>query len=132
MRRGRRPSPAHLVERLDGSAEAKRRVVLILETLAGRQTLAEVGRLLGLSERRLHTLREQMLQEAVWALQPRPSGRPARAAPRGAADPRDEELRLLRVELKAAQVREEIARVLPHLEGPRRGAARRETRRKQS
>ena len=43
---------AGLIERLEGSREAKRRLALILETLAGRQTVREAARLLGLGARR--------------------------------------------------------------------------------
>jgi transposase-like protein len=121
MRRGRKPSVAGLVERLDGAEETKRRLALILETLTGQRSVAEVGHQLGLSARRLYELRLQVMQDALDGLQPRPPGRPGQRADES-SDPRAEELQRLRVELKAAQVREEIALALPHLLRRRRPA----------
>jgi hypothetical protein len=105
-----------LVERLGGSEAAKARLALILEALAGRRTVAEVCEQLGLGERRLHALRQRALQAAVDSLEPRPAGRPAAAE---AADARvvvlEGQVQELRLELRAAQIREEIALAMPHL-----------------
>jgi hypothetical protein len=62
MGRGRKPSVAGLVERLDGAEETKRRLALILETLTGQRSVAEVGHQLGLSARRLYELWERRRQ----------------------------------------------------------------------
>jgi hypothetical protein len=104
MRRGRKPSVVGLVERLDGAEETKRRLALILETLTGQRSVAEVGHQLGLSARRLYELRFQALQDALDGLQPRPPGRPGQRAGDESSDSHEEELQRLRVELKAAQV----------------------------
>ena len=115
MARGRRPSVSRLLKGLDGSEEARQRLELILDTLAGHQTLADAAGQLGLSDRHLHTLRMQLLQQALYWLQPRPPGRPEQRTLATTLDPRAEEIQRLRVELNAARVREEIALALPHL-----------------
>jgi hypothetical protein len=117
MTRGRKPEGVGLIERLAGSEAAKTRLELILEALAGRRTVAEVCRQLGLGERRFHALRQQVLQAALGSLEPRPAGRPAQTP--SAADGRvaalEAAVQELRLDLRAAQIREEIALALPHL-----------------
>src|SRR5262245_36492730 len=76
MTRGRKPAWAELVNRLDGSTVAKARLRALLETLAGRQTVAAACLGLGLSERRFHALRDRILQAGLAGLEPRPAGRP--------------------------------------------------------
>src|SRR5262245_38419751 len=117
MTRGRTTNWAEVVDRLDGSAEAKARLTTILEALAGQRTLAEAAARLGLGERRLHELRNRALQAAVGGLEPLRAGRPAGAAPEAEARVAALEATIgeLRVELRAAQVREEIALVMPHV-----------------
>lgn len=115
MARGRRPSVSQLLQGLDGSDDARLRLEVILETLSGQQTLVEAAGRLGLSDRHLHTLRRQLLQQALYWLQPRPPGRPEQRTMTTPTDPREEEIQRLRVELNAARVREEIALALPHL-----------------
>ena len=120
--RGRRPAGPDYVAKLRGPEEAKRRLEVVLRTLAGECRVAEACQALGVSESRFHELRHEALQAALDGLAPRPPGR--RPAP--AADPRvadlEREARRLRLETEAARMREEIALVLPKLAG---GAARR-------
>src|SRR5262245_5697401 len=117
MTRGRRPDGEHAVADLEGSAVAKARLTAMLAILSGRRTVAAVALELGLSERRLHKLRLQMLQAALMGLEPHPAGRPAqRVAPTDAdTDALRGQVGQLRLELHAAQVREEIALVMPQL-----------------
>jgi Helix-turn-helix domain len=116
--RGRLPAGPEYVEKLQGSADAKLRLELILRTLAGTCRVQEACEQMGVSEARFHQLRQEALQAALDGLSPRPPGRPA-AVP---ADPRVAELQQetesLRLELLAAQTREEIALVLPRLASP--------------
>jgi hypothetical protein len=132
MTRGRRPDWEHAVADLAGSAVAKARLTALLASLSGRRTVAEVALELGLSERRLHQLRLQMLQAALNGLEPLSAGRPAQRA--AAVDPHTDalqaQLRQLRLELHAAQVREEIALVMPQL--LERGGRQKKTRRRQT
>lgn len=105
----------------DGSDHAKLRAELILRVLAGEIRVTEAAASLGVSEAHFHRLRERAIEGAIEALEPRPAGRPA-----AEVDPRDAriaELEVLlherNVELRAAQLREEIALVMPHLLVPR-------------
>jgi hypothetical protein len=113
--RGRLPAGPEYVEKLQGPDEAKRRLGVILRTLAGACRVQEACAELGVSEARFHQLRQEALQAAPDGLAPRAAGRPA-APP---ADPRVAELgrerESLRLELLASQTREEIALVLPRL-----------------
>jgi hypothetical protein len=129
MTRGRRPEVARLVERLQGSGAAKARLIAILDVLTRRRTVGQVCAPLGISERRLHSLRHCALQAALGSLEPSPIGRPAQAPAEG--DTRvatlQAEIQDLRLDLMAAQVREEIALVLPDLR--RRAGGRHKTAR---
>ena len=117
MGRGRRTSGSKLVERLDGSRHAKRRLKLILDTLSGKCTIVDACRELGINEAAFHKLRSRTLQESLEGLEPRPPGRRAQEISPEAeqAAALEEENEALRLELKAAQVREELALVMPHV-----------------
>jgi len=116
--RGRLPAGPEYVEKLQGPPEAKRRLEIILRTLAGTCRVQEACEQLGLCEARSHQLRQEALQAALDGLTPRPAGRPA-APP---DDPRvarlQQQTEELRLDLLAAQTREEIALVLPRLAQP--------------
>jgi hypothetical protein len=113
--RGRRPAGPAYVEQLQGSPGTKRRLKVILQTVRGELSLQEACARLGLSPQRFHQLRQEALQGALAALEPRPLGRPPREP--GPADARLAELehQLADVDLqrRAAEAREEIALVLP-------------------
>jgi hypothetical protein len=115
--RGRRPSGPEYVERLAGSAQAKERLKVVLQTLAGTCRVQDACRQLGISEPRFHQLRSQMLAAALQGLEPKPIGRPAQAAPpeQEQRTALSEQLAAKEVELRAAQAREEIALILPRL-----------------
>ena len=112
--RGRHPAGPECVEDCQGSAQAKQRLRVILETMAGKHCVPEACRLLNICEQRFYQLRAEFLQAALERFEARPAGRPRRPA-------ESEEVRALRAEvaeltsaLRAAQVREEIALVLPN------------------
>jgi hypothetical protein len=116
-RRGRRPSGANLVDRLEGSRHAKQRTKVILETLSGRMTISEACAALGIGEAAFHKLRTRFLRDAVASVEPRPAGRRPEAheaAPEEVATLRGE-VEELRRELEAARIREEVALSMPHL-----------------
>ena len=119
MGRGRRPAGAELADRLDGSDEAKQRLRVILETLAGQRTVTAACELLGIGGRQFHELRARVLQAGLNSLEPRPSGRPVRRPTAREIAELEAELQQLRIELHAAQLREEIATALPHLRARR-------------
>jgi hypothetical protein len=115
--RGRLPSGPEYVDQLAGSDQAKERLKTVLETLAGTCRVQEACRRLSISEPRFHQLRQQVLEAGLAELEPRAKGRPAKIV-----SPAEEELVKLQeqltakeVELRAAQVREEIALVLPQV-----------------
>lgn len=115
--RGRRPSGPEYVDHLDGSATAKERLKVVLETLAGRCRVQEACVRLGISEPRFHQLRTQMLEAALDGLEPQTPGRKPHLLA-----PAEEQVRHLEqqlaeqdFELRAARAREEIALTLPRL-----------------
>ena len=114
-RRGRKPKGAELITNLEGSEPACERLRRIVETLAGRASVADVCAELGIGESRFHQLRSDALQAALDSLEPRPAGRPPQAA--SPVDVRiaelERELRELKWELQACQIRLELADVLP-------------------
>jgi hypothetical protein len=114
---GRHPAGPNLVEGLEGPDEAKRRLKVILETVAGTRTISEACAELGISEAAFHELRKQALSAAVEGLAPRPVGRP-----RKDSDPEqrrihdlEEQVFLLKKDLQAERIRKEIAIAMPHL-----------------
>jgi hypothetical protein len=132
--RGRRPSGPEYVERLDGSATAKERLQVVLETLAGRCRVQQACARLGISEPRFHQLRTQVLEAALERLEPRPAGRPAQTP-----TPAEQEVQALHaalaerdVEVRAAQVRTEIALVLPQVVATPQAAEKKTRRRPRS
>jgi hypothetical protein len=115
--RGRRPSGPEYVDHLEGSAQAKQRLKVVLETLAGTCRVQEACQRLGISEPRFHQLRARVLEAALERLEPRPAGRP----PQPPA-PEQEHLQELAARaaaedlaVRTAQAREEIALTLPRV-----------------
>ncbi|MFA6135651.1 MAG: hypothetical protein WC869_16705 [Phycisphaerae bacterium] len=128
-RRGRKPLGAQLVDRLEGSAHAKIRLKVILETLAGRQTIPEACETLGIQESMLHRVRSEVLQTALGRLEPRPLGRPPLATSpqdQRVAELEDENLRL-QTGLRAAEIRRELAEQLPRASKPAGGPGKKTT-----
>ncbi len=125
MRRGRPPQGIGHVDQVPTSDETKRRLKLILETLSGAKSVAEVCAALGVSEGHFHRLREAALAGAAAALEPRPAGRPVTAAAATASRVAELEAEVveLKLDLRAAQIREELAVVLPGVLLPRGGEA---------
>ena len=116
-RRGRKPLATRHVDGLCGSERAKLRLQTILKTLQGQMTVPEACQVLGICESRFHALRNEWLQEAVELLEPRPLGRPPQVL-----SPEEEEVARLQAEIRdlkqqrhVAEVREELARVMPHV-----------------
>jgi hypothetical protein len=133
--RGRHPSGPEYVDHLDGSAAAKQRLKVVLETLAGRCRVVEACARLGLSEPRFHQLRLELLQAALARLEPRPAGRPPRpAADAGPSAVWQARLAELEVELQASRAREAIALILPQVvqaqDGPPKKASGRRARKR--
>lgn len=128
-RRGRKPTGAQLVDHLEGSQRAKTRLKVILQTLVGQRTIPEACAELGIHESMFHRVRGEVLQTALNRLEPRPLGRPPHQP-----SPEDqhqieleqENLRL-RAELRAAEIRRELAENLPRLAKPAAGPGKKTT-----
>ena len=90
---------------------------VMLETISGEKRIAEACEELGVGEAQFHKLRRRMLEGALASLEPSLPGRPPAAKPETdeCIARMQEENRQLRVELRAAQIREEIALLMPHL-----------------
>lgn len=117
-RKGRKPLGAAHVEHLNGTQRAKERLAMILKTMRGELTVSEACHALSICESRFHALRNQWLQEALELLEPRPTGRPRRLPDAPSAEEvaaLASENERLREELLVAEVREEVARVMPHV-----------------
>src|SRR5262245_16431676 len=113
--RGRYPSGPEFVEQLSGSVEAKRRLKIVLETLAGSCRVGEACVRLGVSEQRFDQIRTEAMQAGVDRLEERPAGR--RPNVRTTAELQLHAARAhiaeLEARLQAAEVRAELALTLP-------------------
>lgn len=131
-KRGRPVKGDQLVEDQSGSYSARQRLRVILQTLAGTLTVEEACAALGVKRSGFHKLRQQFLLRATSLLEPRPRGR--RRPEPSEADIElaklKQEVVQLKLDLKAQQIREEIALVMPHLLSNKRGAARKKTPRR--
>ena len=65
-----------LIDGLDGSADAKRRARLVVETLAGLVSVEEAASQLEISPQRFHVLRDELLASMIAQAEPKPTGRP--------------------------------------------------------
>jgi hypothetical protein len=116
MSRGRPSLGPALADKIEGSDQAKVRLKVILQTIAGETSVADACKQLGLSEARFHELRQEWLQASCAALEPKPLGRPKETT----IEAEVEMLRLhrenedLKKHLQAAQIREEIGVAMPH------------------
>ena len=122
-RRGRPVQGPELVK--DGSEQAQQRLKVVLATLGGSMTIEQACDVLGIGRSAFHKLRSQFLARAPDLLEPRPRGR--RREVLSEADQRiarlQQEIVQLKLELKAQQIREEIALVMPHLLKSKRSGA---------
>ena len=115
--RGRKPSGPEYVQRLQGSAKAKKRAEVILATMSGRLSVQEAYQQLGVNEAYFNRLRLKFLRGGLPALEDQPAGR--RRRPVAAATQQIEALQkalgAAQLALRAAEVREEVALTMPQL-----------------
>src|SRR5262245_48949203 len=108
--RGRHPQGVELVAKLNGSDQAKRRLQVILDVVAGRCRVRQACARLDLGEDRLRQIRKAALQGALEVLEPKAAGRPRH--PEAVAAGRVAELGArveeLEQELRLSRVREEV------------------------
>jgi hypothetical protein len=117
--RGRRPTGPECVDGLEGSPQARLRLKVVLQTIAGQCSVQDACLQLGVCEQRFHQLREQVLEAALQRMEPRRAGRKRRQATPESTQLQlvQQELAAAKIELRAAEVREEIALTLPSLRG---------------
>ena len=116
---GRPPKGPELVDRLEGSEEAKHRLKIVLETIQGKRSVREAIEILGISETRFHVIREKALSGAVASLEPGVRGRP----PSGDDLPPEmvalqEENEALREALAREKVRGDVAEIMANPRPP--------------
>jgi hypothetical protein len=112
--RGRYPSGPEFVEQLNGSAEAKQRLKIVLETLAGLCRVSEACARLGLSEQRFDQIRIEAMQAGVDRLEARPAGRRPAVLTPVELELQQARARIaeLEAELQKAKMRAELAETL--------------------
>jgi hypothetical protein len=105
------------VDKLTASQTAKERLKEVLETMVGEGRVLEACARLGICEQRFHQLRQEAMEGALSALEPGVPGRPAQTTSPEQERIRalEEEVAALKVELRAAKAREEIALALPRV-----------------
>jgi transposase len=132
-RPGRPHEGAELVSKLDDcSEEARQRLKVIFQTLAGVFTVEEACEVLNIQRSAFYKLRGQFIENAVQLLEPKTPGRKKKLiTPEQVENQRlrDENERL-KFELKAQQLREEIGILMPHLLKGDRASAGKKIRKK--
>jgi len=105
-----------LVDGLEGSPEAKKKVKVILETLLGGRSIEEACRELGIGEAAFHKMRTKALEKFVKDCEPeRPGRKPLPREEAGQVEKLEAEVKQLGRELLASRVREELAVAFPFL-----------------
>ena len=111
-------SGVKMLDPLPGTPEAKARLAAIIASISGGKSIPQVCDELGICEARFHAMRKEFLEEAVLLLEKRSAGRkPAEEESAEHSRLRDE-IGRLRFELEAAQIKAEIAMVMPHVLKP--------------
>ena len=114
---GRPPKGPKLVQSLEGSTHARRRLETVLETIAGGMSVSEACERLGVSQTAFYKMRATALGAALASLEPRALGRPPRRV-----DEKDHrigelgsEIERLRKAVVTSRVKEELALAMPFL-----------------
>src|SRR4051812_13755649 len=117
---GRKPLGPALVEHLEGSDNAKERLELILETLAGQISVVAASAQLGISEAMFYRIRDRVLNVCLADLEPKPLGRPPTRLTEDQQQVQELEAQVtaLQRELAAQSVRVELLQALPHVVQP--------------
>lgn len=113
---GRPPLGPEVVDRIEGSEEAKKRARIILEVIAGARSVESACVELGIETTRFEDIRLEAFGGLVAALEPKAPGRPPRPVDEAAERLKalEEENKRLKIEVVTSHVREELAIGLPH------------------
>lgn len=116
-RLGRKPTGTKLLDKFTASAQAQARMRAILETVSGQKTIPDASAELGIGEAMFHRIRAAAMQAALVSLEPKPMGRPRTATTATSSDAAalEQENQDLKIALRTAEVRAEIAGSMPHL-----------------
>jgi hypothetical protein len=117
MGRGRPGKGWGHIDGLEGEDAEKARMKRIFQTVSGELTVREAAKALGISEARFFAMREEVLQQWLDALQPRPPGRPPKHEETEPAEVEAllRQIKELQLDLKVAQTRTELALTMPHV-----------------
>lgn len=117
MARGRPANSSTIVAHLTGSAQGRQRLNLMLQTLEGQIPIPQAAAKLGVGRSRFCLQRQKMLQAALESLEPKPRGRPPlEITPEQQEIERlQQQVQALKIDLQAAQIREELALLMPHV-----------------
>ena len=117
MARGRPADSRIIVAHLTGSAQARQRLNLMLQTLKGQVPIPQAAAKLGVGRSYFCLQRQEMLQAALASLEPKPRGRPPLevSAEQEEIQRLQQQVQALKIDLKAAQIREELALLMPHV-----------------
>lgn len=117
MKPGRPVKGSELINNLDGDEESKARLKMILDTIAGKITIKEACEKLQISESRFYKLRTDILQSALFNLEPKPKGRPGIPIDEKDEEIKElkEELRKVRLDNKVLELKSEYAALAPYL-----------------
>jgi hypothetical protein len=129
-RAGRKPFRLKHLKKLAVSPLVKTRLEWLLKSLSGECTVPEACAALGINESRFHKLRSDWLQASAERLEP---GRPGRRAQAKSPETRqiialEDKVRSLEVQLRAAEVRAELAQALPQVVRAAGGAGKKRPR----
>jgi hypothetical protein len=119
-RLGRKPQGAAIVAALPGSEYTKQRLTLFLQTLSGQCSVGEACAKLGIGESRFFAQRAEWLEESLALLEPGTPGRPSKPGPlpeQAEVIALRDRVQQLEARLAAAEVRSELACLLPRLAG---------------
>ena len=113
---GRPPLGPEIVDRIEGSEEARRRARILLEVMTGERSVDSACDALGIQTTRFEDIRKEAFGGLVAALEPKPAGRPPKPVDEVAAQVTalQEEIKRLKIEIVTSHVREELAIGLPH------------------
>jgi hypothetical protein len=115
--RGRPAIGPEIAEKLEGSEQARERLRVVLETIAGRKPVQDACQELGICEQLFERIRARAMQAAARSLELKSAGRPRkiRSAAEGQIAGLQKRIAELEALLQAAEVRAELADALPRL-----------------
>lgn len=112
---GRPPLGPEIVDRIEGSEEARKRARILLEVVTGERSVESACDALGIQTTRFEDIRLEAFGGLVAALEPKAAGRPPKPIDEAAEKLKalEEENKRLKIEIVTAHVREELAVGLP-------------------